>query len=147
MHILRVNYDIFKGLYPRACYTMSESERWPGGISRKDVYGTGGTLRAELSRFRYERAPRTPGVGSLYLRILYCTWPKYFRFWCEKNTIGRREAGAVYYLQYFALWLAVRETGLPPPPIPHQNPRLAPRTAYQHAQTDFSIFGPCWPRV
>jgi len=35
-------------------------------------------------------------------------------------------------LQYFALRLAVRETGLPPPPIPHQNPRLAPRTAYQY---------------
>jgi len=46
-----------------------------------------------------------------------------------------------------ALRLAVRETGLPPPPILHQNPRLAPRTAHQHAQTDFSIFGPCWPRV
>jgi len=50
-------------------------------------------------------------------------------------------------IQYFALRLAVRETGLPPPPIPHQNPRLAPRTVYQHAQTDFSIFGPCWPCI
>jgi len=36
-------------------------------------------------------------------------------------------------VQYFALRLAVRETGLPPPPIPHQNPRLAPRTVYQYA--------------
>jgi len=50
-------------------------------------------------------------------------------------------------IQYFALRLAVRETGLPPPPIPHQNPRLAPRTVHQHAQTDFSIFGPYWPYI
>ncbi len=33
-------------------------------------------------------------------------------------------------ISLLALRLAVREMGLPPPPIPHQNPRLVPRTAH-----------------